>query len=52
MDQLETEGVIGPADGSKAREVLWRENRDEADYDEFEADVTGMEIKNPPMNKK
>ena len=45
MDQLETEGLIGPADGSKAREILWREKRDEADYDEFEADVTGIEGK-------
>jgi S-DNA-T family DNA segregation ATPase FtsK/SpoIIIE len=41
MDQLEEEGVIGPADGSKPREVLWREERDEADYDEFEKDVAG-----------
>jgi S-DNA-T family DNA segregation ATPase FtsK/SpoIIIE len=41
MDQLEEEGVIGPADGSRPREVLWQENRDEADYDEFEGDVRG-----------
>jgi S-DNA-T family DNA segregation ATPase FtsK/SpoIIIE len=45
IDQLEQEGVIGPAEGSKPREVLWRENRDEADYDEFEADVAGVEVK-------
>jgi S-DNA-T family DNA segregation ATPase FtsK/SpoIIIE len=48
MDQLEQEGVIGPAEGSKPREVLWRENRDEADYDEFEADVAGVEVKRKP----
>ncbi|MCB9076335.1 MAG: DNA translocase FtsK [Anaerolineaceae bacterium] len=41
MDQLEEEGVIGPADGSRPREVLWRDDRDEADYDEFEQDVKG-----------
>ncbi len=41
MDQLEEEGVIGPADGSRPREVLWREERDEADYNEFEQDVAG-----------
>jgi hypothetical protein len=23
MDQLEEEGIIGPADGTSAREVLW-----------------------------
>jgi S-DNA-T family DNA segregation ATPase FtsK/SpoIIIE len=45
MDLLEEEGVIGPAEGSKPREVLWREERDEADYDEFEADVAGTDIK-------
>lgn len=45
IDLLEQEGVIGPADGSKPREVLWREERDKADYDEFEADVTGIEGK-------
>ena len=39
MDQLEEEGVIGPADGSRPREVLWQENEDEADYGEFEQDV-------------
>jgi DNA segregation ATPase FtsK/SpoIIIE-like protein len=43
MDLLEEEGVIGPAEGSKPREILWREERDEADYDEFEADVAGVE---------
>jgi S-DNA-T family DNA segregation ATPase FtsK/SpoIIIE len=48
MDQLEAQGVIGPADGSKPREVLWREERDEADYDEFEADVAGVEVKRKP----
>jgi DNA segregation ATPase FtsK/SpoIIIE-like protein len=48
MDQLEQEGVIGPAEGSKPREVLWREGRDEADYDEFEADVAGVEAKRKP----
>lgn len=45
MDLLEEEGVIGPADGSKPREVFTRETRDEADYDEFEADVKGVEVK-------
>ncbi len=43
MDHLEEEGVIGPADGSRPREVFWREERDEADYDEFERDVRGEE---------
>ena len=41
MDQLEEEGVIGPADGSRPREVLWKEERAEDDYDEFESDVAG-----------
>ncbi|MCB0155001.1 MAG: DNA translocase FtsK, partial [Anaerolineae bacterium] len=41
MDQLEDEGVIGPADGSKPREVRWSDDADEADYDEFENDVAG-----------
>ena len=41
MDQLEEEGVIGPADGSRPREVLWKEDRDEDDYDEFESDMAG-----------
>jgi S-DNA-T family DNA segregation ATPase FtsK/SpoIIIE len=45
MDLLEEEGVIGPAEGSKPREILWREERDETDYDEFEADVAGVEVK-------
>ena len=36
-------GVIGPADGSRPREVLWQEERDEADYNEFEKDVAGEE---------
>ena len=48
MDQLEQEGVIGPAEGSKPREILWREERAEADYDEFEADVAGVEVKRKP----
>jgi S-DNA-T family DNA segregation ATPase FtsK/SpoIIIE len=39
IDQLEEEGVIGPADGSKPRDVLWRAERDEADYADFEKDV-------------
>jgi S-DNA-T family DNA segregation ATPase FtsK/SpoIIIE len=41
MDQLEEEGVIGPADGSKPRAVLWHKNRDEAEYEAFEKDVAG-----------
>jgi S-DNA-T family DNA segregation ATPase FtsK/SpoIIIE len=41
MDQLEEEGIIGPADGSKPREVFWQETQDEANYDEFERDVQG-----------
>jgi S-DNA-T family DNA segregation ATPase FtsK/SpoIIIE len=41
MDQLEQEGVIGPAEGSKPREVLWKEERAEDDYDEFARDVAG-----------
>jgi S-DNA-T family DNA segregation ATPase FtsK/SpoIIIE len=41
MDQLEQEGVIGPAEGSKPREVLWKDDGDEAGYDEFESDVAG-----------
>ncbi len=45
MDLLEEEGIIGPAEGSKPREVFTREARDEADYDEFEADVKGVEGK-------
>lgn len=45
IDLLEQEGVIGPADGSKPREVFWREERDKADYDEFEADVAGIDGK-------
>jgi S-DNA-T family DNA segregation ATPase FtsK/SpoIIIE len=44
MDLLEEEGLIGPADGSKPREVFWREEPDEADYDEFAADVAGVEV--------
>jgi S-DNA-T family DNA segregation ATPase FtsK/SpoIIIE len=44
IDQLEEEGVIGPADGNKPREVLWREEGDEADYAEFEKDVAGEPV--------
>ena len=44
VDQLEEEGVIGPADGNKPREVLWREEGDEADYAEFEKDVAGEPV--------
>jgi DNA segregation ATPase FtsK/SpoIIIE-like protein len=41
MDQLEEEGVIGPANGAKPREVLWQEDSDPAtdNYTEFEKDV-------------
>ncbi len=49
MDQLEEEGVIGPADGSKPREVLWREEHSEDEYDEFESDVMDSL---PPDRKK
>jgi S-DNA-T family DNA segregation ATPase FtsK/SpoIIIE len=40
MDQLEAEGIIGPAEGSKPREVLgnWES---EADYDDFDDDLPG-----------
>jgi S-DNA-T family DNA segregation ATPase FtsK/SpoIIIE len=41
MDQLEEEGVIGPAEGSKPREVLWQENEGDAGYGEFEQDLAG-----------
>lgn len=41
LDQLEEEGVIGAADGSKPREVLWKNDKDEANYAEFEEDVAG-----------
>lgn len=41
IDQLEAEGVIGPAEGSKPREVLWSGEKAEDDYDEFEDDVRG-----------
>jgi S-DNA-T family DNA segregation ATPase FtsK/SpoIIIE len=41
MDQLEDDGVVGPAEGSKTREVLWQEDKDEANYAEFEDDVNG-----------
>jgi len=39
MDQLEEEGIIGPADGTKPREVFWQEDGDE--YEEFASDVPG-----------
>jgi S-DNA-T family DNA segregation ATPase FtsK/SpoIIIE len=39
MDQLEEEGVIGPANGAKPRDVLWNEDGDEDDYAEFEQDI-------------
>lgn len=42
MDQLEEEGVIGPADGSKPREVFWKD--EQADGDEFEDDA---EVEHP-----
>lgn len=38
MDQLEAEGIIGPAEGSKPREVL---GSGADDYDEFDHDVRG-----------
>ena len=41
MDQLEEEGVIGPADGTKPRDVLWDDDTPKDDYDEFESDVAG-----------
>jgi S-DNA-T family DNA segregation ATPase FtsK/SpoIIIE len=45
IDQLEEEGVIGPpADGNKPREVLWQEERDEDEYEEFEKDVAGETV--------
>lgn len=44
IDQLEEEGVIGPADGNKPREVLWQEESDVADYAEFEKDVAGESV--------
>ncbi|MFQ5613191.1 MAG: DNA translocase FtsK [Anaerolineae bacterium] len=39
IDQLEEEGIIGPADGARPRQVLWREDRADADYAEFKSDV-------------
>jgi S-DNA-T family DNA segregation ATPase FtsK/SpoIIIE len=39
MDQLEEEGVVGPAEGSRPREVFLQEEQNEADYDEFKHDV-------------
>ncbi len=47
MDQLEAEGVIGPAEGSKAREVLWQEDGGKAD----EPGVT-KETGGPAASKK
>ncbi len=41
IDQLEEEGVIGPADGSRPREVYWTDDSDEDDYEDFESDVSG-----------
>jgi S-DNA-T family DNA segregation ATPase FtsK/SpoIIIE len=41
MDQLEEEGVIGPSEGSRPREVFWKEEPAEDEYDEFERDVAG-----------
>lgn len=41
MDQLEEEGIIGPANGAKPREVLWKEDSAENNYPEFEQDVAG-----------
>ena len=42
MDQLEEEGVIGPADGSRPRKVMWQQDQDEADYEAFDDDVAGV----------
>ena len=43
MDQLEEEGVVGPQEGSKPREVLWHDDADDEfddrDYQEFEHEV-------------
>jgi len=39
MDQLEEEGVIGPANGAKPREVLWHDDNPADEYAEFEQDV-------------
>lgn len=41
LDQLEDEGIIGPAEGSRPREVLWQDDQDEADYAELKEDVVG-----------
>lgn len=41
MDQLEEEGVVGPANGAKPREVLWEDDDPDDDYKEFERDVAG-----------
>ncbi len=35
MDQLEDEGIIGPADGSKPREVFWKQEPDTAEEDDL-----------------
>jgi hypothetical protein len=44
MDQLEEEGVIGPANGAKPRDVLWNEEGDEDDYAEFEQDIAADQL--------
>ncbi len=41
IDQLEKEGVIGPAEGNKPREVLWSKDKDESDYPELKEDIAG-----------
>jgi S-DNA-T family DNA segregation ATPase FtsK/SpoIIIE len=42
MDQLEEDGIIGPANGAKPRDVFWKEDSDDDDdYLEFEQDVAG-----------
>ncbi len=45
MDQLEEEGVIGPANGAKPRDVLWQDDTpEEGDYADFEHDVTTDDV--------
>ncbi len=39
MDQLEKEGVIGPSEGSKPREVFWPNDKDVTDYPELKEDI-------------
>ncbi len=34
MDQLEEEGIIGPAEGSKPRQVLWQDDNPADDYEQ------------------